>query len=503
MSVEVTALLVVHNEPTNASQARAAIEAQTLKPTRLLVLENDSEKLGTVIAKALEGSYSAKNHWLWFVHDDSEPKPNALEELIRVAENSESIAQIGPMQLSVNNPREISQLGLTLSRFGEIVNPNKGQLDQSQHDKVQDVLAIGTSGMLVRTDVLSEVGGLNDRVATLAADIDLSIRIRRHGYRVVVAPRAKVVHAGLTMAGKRKKKWTGGSIRTGLRKASIQLHLTHDPLPSALLYWLLLPLLTFYRMFWRLAQKRPGYLWSELRAGFWGFVTIPKRLATRTGRGRLSLKVLKPLRASWNEEVKHRRQAMDADESANSLAAFERGEHENQATSRPKTFTAGGGWLIFAGLLILSWRQFPLSEALAGGSALPLSGDWFDIFARAGASWQPIGQGFIAPSNPFNWVLLALSSLTFWAPNLSLVALIWLARSLAFTSAWTALSLLTSKNWQKNIGALLYALLPAFTASISLGEYPALVTAIVAPWLVFAVARAAGLGRSGSARSDS
>ncbi|MEN9608130.1 MAG: hypothetical protein RLZZ06_61 [Actinomycetota bacterium] len=503
MPTEVTALLVVHNERANASRARAAIESQTLKPTRILGVENDTQKLGSVISDALKDLESSKDHWLWFVHDDSEPKANALEELLKATENSDTIAQIGPMQLSTVRPREISQLGLTLSRFGEIINPVKGQLDQSQHDRVTDVFAIGTSAMLVRTDAYKEVGGLNDGVATLAADIDLSMRLRRHGYRVVTAPRAKVAHASLTLNGQRGKKWLGGSVRTALRKATIQLRLTHDPLPLALLYWLVLPLVTIYRMFWRLAQKRPGYLWSELRAGFWGFLTLPKRLASRSGAGKLPTKTLKPLRASWEEVAKHNRQAIESEEAAHSLAAFERGDHELVAESRPKSFNQSGAWVLVLGLLALSWSQFPLSEALSGGSALPLSNDWFNVFARAGASWQPIGQGFVAPSDPFNWVLLVLASLTFWAPNLSLVFLVWLGRALAFASAWRALSLLTPKAWQRNLGALVYALLPAFTASLAAAEYPAIVATVLSPWLVFAIARAAGLGRSGSARSDS
>jgi GT2 family glycosyltransferase len=499
---EVTALLVVHNGQTDASRAQAAIENQTLKPTRILVVENDSQRLGAVVKNALSELDKSAKHWLWLVHDDSEPKPTALAELIQASENSDTIAQVGPMQLSAKRPREISQLGLTLSRFAEIINPIKGQLDQGQHDRVTDVFAIGTSGMLVRTDAYEQVGGLNDRTATLAADIDLSMRFRRHGYRVVVAPRAKVLHESLTLAGKRGKAWLGGSIRTALRKASIQLRLTHDPLALAWLYWLLLPLVTFYRMFWRLAQKRPGYLWAELRAGVWGFVTFPKRLASRANSGKLPTKTLKPLRATWAEVSKHNRQALESEESAQSLASFERGDHEIVAAERPKNFVRSLAWLFVLALLALSLTQFPVSESVSGGAATPLTENWFTIFARAGASWQPIGQGFVAPSNPFNWVLLALGTVTFWSPNLALVVLIWSARALAFSSAWRALSLLTAKAWQRNLGALLYALLPAFTASIAAGEYPAIVATVLSPWLVFAVARAAGLGRSGSARSD-
>jgi GT2 family glycosyltransferase len=517
VSAQVTALLVINNEPASALRALAAIQAQTLQPTRLVIIDSSEvqaplpvasqsispkAKLGQIIQAGLDGLPNEPNHWLWLVHDDSTPAPTALAELVSATENSENIAQVGALQLSTTRSREITQLGLTLSNFGEIINPVRGQRDQSQHDQVKDVLAVGTSSMLVRTDAYLLVGGLDDRSATLAADIDLSMRLRRHGFRVVVAPRAKVEHQGLTLSGKRGRKWIGGDTKTGIRKATIQLRLVHDPLPLAILFWLALPALTLYRMFWRLAQKRPSFLWAELRAGLWGFLTIFRRLASRSNSGKVPTSSLSSLRATRAEVSQHKREAVEAEESAQSLLAFERGDHEQEAAEQSKNFTKSSGWSFMVILLALSWQQLPFQAAVTGGSAIPLSHDWFAIFARAGASWQPIGQGFVAPSDPFNWVLLSLSSLTFWSPNLSLVILLWLARALAFASAWRMLSLLTSKAWQKNLGAFIYAVLPAYSLAIGAGDFATIVAVILTPWLVFAVARAAGLGRSGSARSN-
>lgn len=518
MSKQVTALLVVHNELASALQALKAIQNQTVQPTRIVVVDSSKikldlplasktvspkAKLGEIISVGLADLEPASDHWFWLVHDDSEPKTNALAELLAATENSEAIVQLGPLQLSADRTRQISQFGITLSRFGEIINPLKGQLDQGQHDSVIDLFAIGTSGMLVRTDAYAEVGGLNDSTVALASDLDLSIRFRRHGYRVVGVPRAKVVHKFLTLSGKRGRGWLKGSQKTALRRATIQTRLIHDPLALALLYWLALPVMTIYRMFWRLAQKRPGYLGAELRAGIWGFVTIVHSLLQRKNLGGTSIRHLNGLRASWSDVSKHNRQAAEADESAHSLAVFERGEHEIAVSEKAKNFAQSGGFLVGLLLLVLSWNQFPIGSAVHGASAVELSNNWLTIFARAGASWQPIGQGFSAPSDPFNWVLLALSSLTFWAPNLALAILLWSARSLAFISSWKAFSLLTSKAWQRNLAAIVYSLLPALTSSINSGEYAAVIVAVVSPWLVYSIARAAGLGRSGSARSDS
>lgn len=517
MAKQVTAILVVHDESVLAQRALASIQSQSVSPDRLLVIDTSkikadfpvptlalspNAKLGEIVAAAVSDLEKTSDHWYWLVHDDSEPQPDALAELLAAVATSEKVAQVGSMQLSAKNPREISQLGLTLSPFGELISPISGQLDQSQHDQVSDSFAVSTSTMLVRSDVYELVGGFDNRAPAMAADIDLSMRIRRHGFRVVVAPRAKVIHAALSLSGKRSNGWLQGSPKTAMRKATMNLHLVHDPLPLALLYWLVLPLVTTYRVFWRLAQKRPGHIWSELRAGFWGTFTLPKRLASRSQTGSSSIRVLQPLRASWSVVSAHKRADLEAEESANSLAAFERGDHEALAEERAKNFSQSAGWLFVFLLLITTWRLFPMSVALQGASTLPVSQNWFELFARAGASWQPIGQGFFGPSDPFNWVLLTLGSLTFWSPNLSLVLLLWVGPALAFITAWKALSLLSAKAWQRNLGALTYALLPALGAAINSGEYQAVIATITMPWLVYSIARSAGIGRRGTARSD-
>ena len=488
MAKQVTAILVVHDESALAQRAREAIQTQSVSPDRLVVVDTSKAKLGNAISAAIADLPATEDHWLWLVHDDSAPKPNALAELLSAVDTSETIAQVGSMQLSMEHQRQISQLGLTLSPFGDLINPINGQRDQSQHDKVTDSFAVSTSGTLIRSDVYDTVGGFDDRAPAMSVDFDLSMRIRRHGFRVVTAPRAKVLREAQN--------------HRDSRRAAINLHLVHDPLALALLYWLALPLLTLYRVFWRLAQKRPGYIWSELRAGFWGIFTLPKRLASRAKTGPLALRTLKPLRASWSTVSAHKRADLEAEESANSLAAFERGDHEAPEAARAKNFNQAYGWLWVAALMAISWKLFPVSTAIVGGSALPITSDWFELFARAGASWQPIGQGFFGPSDPFNWVLLTLGSVTFWSPNLALVTLVWLARSLAFITAWKALSLLSVKAWQRNLGAAIYALLPAFGEALNSAEYPAIVATIATPWLVYSIAKAGGIGRRGSARSD-
>ena len=350
--------------------------------------------------------------------------------------------------------------------------------------------------MLIRSTALVQVGTFDDKAPVLARDIDFSIRTRMSGYRILVEPKAQVAWDGMSAV-------LGKRLQLELRKAAIHLRLVYSPIWTALLFWLALIPLGIARAIFRVGQKHPNLIGAELLAAAWGFFTLKSRFASRSlipKNPKVSFSGLKNLRATWSQVRLQSRSRLDAVEAEQNLAAFSRGEQENVTG---KSFTGSLGWLFAALLLVVSWQLFPSGLAVSGGGAIPLSEDLSQLFARAGASWQPIANGYAAPSDPFNWVLLLLGTLTFWAPQFSIGLLLFLARSLAFAGAWRALGLFTKKSWIKNILALAYALWPAFGAALAGARVADVVAAVTLPWLVLAVARAAGIGRVGGSRSNS
>ena len=452
---------------------------------------------GSSVAEALEKLVVKPdpNHWVWLLSSEAEALPGALEAMLSLANRSSEVTGIiGPKLVSKSNHRDITQLGLTLTPLGEPFSPVSNEFDQGQRDSMGDVLAVGQVGMLIRSNLIEELGGFDENAPLLAADIDFSLRARLAGYRVVVEPAAKVAFDGQTLS-------LGKKSKLQLRRATIHLRMVYSPIWLVLLYWLALPANGFFRAIGRIAQKRPDRIWAELASAFWGFFTLPRRLASRnlvSSSDRKKFSALRSLRASWSEVRIKARAHADQAESEQNLAAFDRQELGEPA----KSFTASLGWLVGFLLLIVSWRTFPVSVSITGENVLPLSEQLGQLFARAGASWQPIGNGFFAPSDPFNWVLLLLGSITFWSPQLSIGLLLFLAHALAFAGAWRVLGLVTKKPWIKTLAGLGYALWPSLTLAISKAEVPAVVSAVVLPWLVLAIARAAGLGRGTNSRSN-
>lgn len=521
MKPSVVAVVISHDEKDFLSATLTALKTQIHAVEKIILIDTSSNEDCFEVARAAgvtelhrlapntslpqsiaEGFKLAGDvDWVWLLHDDSAPQPDALAKMMAAIELSPSVAIAGPKLVDWNNERVVNQLGLTLTPMGNLFSIVSGDLDQSQHDDLDDVMAVSTAAALIRTDVFKQLAGFDYSAPAFAADFDFSIRARLAGHRVIVVPSAKVSHAALSFAGKRERKWLGTNPKTALRRGAIHLRLAYAPMAAALAFWLLLPLIGLGRAIGKLAAKRPDRIWGELSAAAWGFFTLGKRLSSRRGIARTStipFRRLRSLRATWQQVRSSNLAALEREQTESTLAAFERGEFEVEENSKALGFVASGGLWITAALAALSFTFWPTAEAVTGGGLLPLSANWIDLFTRAGASFQPIGLGYYGPSDPFVWVLTVIGALTFWSPSLSIAILIFLAKPIAFAGAWRVTALFTQNSYIRGISALVYAIWPAITLAQHEGRLGALIAQLTLPWLVLAVARAASIGRASS-----
>jgi hypothetical protein len=247
-----------------------------------------------------------------------------------------------------------------------------------------------------------------------------------------------------------------------------------------------------------LLVKRPDRIFFTIRANLWAFFTVRARLRDRH---RASLKSVRPLFATSAQAKSRSRLAFELEEQKTNLANFQEAPTARTNTAQ-RSFVASGGLWVMLGLLLASFQYLPLERAVKGGFSLPLSDSWLQLFANTGASYQYVGLGLAAPSDPFTWVLLFIGSLTFFAPNVAMSAVLFVAMPLAYFGAWRLLSIITLRNTLKIPLALIYAFWPALTIAQSEGNFPAVIFAITLPWLLFALARAGRFGIASSVRSN-
>ena len=522
------AVVVSHDQPLYLQKNLEALEKQSFRIERTLVVDtststqtnsildafvNQSSKHAVLaiqekatfaelsalaVKQVLDGLDNLNEIAIWLIHDDSLPEVHALAELVRALELSPLVAIASPKQLGFDNPKMIVQQGLTVTKSLKPFSLVNDELDQKQHDWMSDVLAVTSNAVLIRANVWAELGGFSLVAPELAADIDLGIRAHQLGLRVVVVPTSRVRHAELSLHGQRDKKWLGGSVKFAMAKATNHLRLAHFPLFASFLYWLALPALSIVQVAALLLMKRPDRILFTLKANLWAFFTVRARIRDRH---RASLKALRPLFASSTQIKTRTRLAFELEEQKSNLANFQEAS-TTRSNLLQRSFLASGGLWVMLGLLALSFKYFPLGQSATGGFALPLSDTWLQLFANTGASYQFVGLGIAAPSDPFNWALLLIGSLTFFAPNLALSGVLFLAMPLAYFGAWRLLSTITLRNSVKIPLSLIYVFWPALTLSQATGNYPAVIFTVTLPWLLFALARAGRLGIASSIRSS-
>jgi GT2 family glycosyltransferase len=382
--------------------------------------------------------------WLWILHDDSAPEPNALSQLARAAELSESVAVVGPKLLRWELPVEIQQLGLTITPSGKPFLLVESEFDQGQFDVRSDTLAVSTAGMLVGFEVWQKLGGLDDRSPVLAQDIEFSLKARAAGYRVVVEPSAKVLHAGLSMQGKRSRKWLGGGYRSAIAKAHLHLATLLSPALLIPFIYLLLPLAVIAQLPLNIVSKRLGKSVGQGSAWLWGWFTWPSRLAARKRlRSFGSLAAVGGLVAT-RKQIKQKQSK-----------ELEFPPEETKAGH--KGFFASGAFYLSLLIPVLSIGAFPLAALQTDASLIGRSFE--SIWANTGVVGVQYLTGVAYPSDPFNW-FFALLALLPVSPSLALNWFVFLSGSLAFIAAWLLLGQLTKKTWLRNLAALGFALSP-------------------------------------------
>lgn len=328
----VTTLLVSHDGERWLPQVLAGIAASTRPVDRLLVVDTGSEDRSADIARSAghtllelsaatpfgEAIRAGLSHlapqgddhdeWIWILHDDSNPAPDALAKLLQTATSDPGIAAVGPKLREWPSLRRLLELGVTISGTGRReTGLERGEYDQGQHDRKRDVLAVNTAGMLVRRSVLEHIG-FDPRLPVFGNDVDFGWRAARAGHRIVVEPEAVVFHVEAAHRGVRRTPLTGSRYHRVEREAALYTLLVNSS--SRGLPWRLTRLFlgSLLRMLGFLLVRSPGEAWDEFGALVATYLRPSRVMRGRRDRRRTSTvghADVKHLLAGWWVPYRH------------------------------------------------------------------------------------------------------------------------------------------------------------------------------------------------------
>ncbi|WP_405908251.1 glycosyltransferase [Streptomyces sp. NBC_00828] len=471
--------------------------------------------------------------WLWLLHDDCAPEPDALAQLLRVVENEaelgKEVAVIGPKLRGWYDRRALLEVGVTIANSGRRwTGLDRREQDQGQHDHVHPVLSVSTAGMLIRRDVFEELGGFDRRLPLMRDDVDLCWRAQSAGHHVLVAPEAVVRHAEASSRERRTVDCVGRTAASPHKvdKAGAVYTLLVNA-RTAQLPWILFRLVlgTLLRTVAYLVGKVPGQAVDEIR-GLLGTLLRPERILAgrrRRGRPQVDKDELRPLfpppgatvRATIEQAAGSLVSRSDAEATAGAGrhgGAVESGPGGDDADfleveqfGRVKRVARKPGPVLFVVLLFVSLiacRSLFDSGALAGGALLPAPGDSSELWSRYLDGWHAVGTGGTQTAPPYLAIVAMLSSLLLGSTGLAVTVLLVASVPLAGFTAYFASRPLVESRLLRAWASVVYAFLPAATGALAGGRIGTSVLAILLPLLARAGIAASGLTDSSGTRGS-
>ena len=451
-------------------------------------------QFGRAVMAALRDPRAAGTEWVWLLHDDAAPEPDALERLLAEASSRPGAHILGPKLVSWANPDRLQEVGWLVDRTGRAVSPiEDDEIDQGQHDQVREMFFVNTAGMLVRRSTLLEVGGFDERMPAFGDDLDLCWRTHLQGGRVLVVPSARVRH--FAAATSRARKGRAVSHQRYLRErhtmAALLKAVSLRRLP---LTFLLAVIGGALRALALALTGRPGDALQILWAWGWNVKELPVTLVHRRRmqhRRRADDAQLASLRAPGGQPLRVMLRGMLE------LVYGEVGEHVAQApnaadeqdmpapgaqigriiASHPLAFTLAG----FALLMAVSLRSLLAAPAIAGGALGMFPNAGQDLLREFGAAFHQNGLGTTSSASPSLAVLGGLATLTFNKALLAQKLLLWLALPLAAATCTRALRVVVPSLPARAVAGLLYAGSPLAIGALAQGRLGELAFLVLAP----------------------
>ncbi len=550
----VTALLVSHGGARWLPAVLEGLAAQTHPPDHCVAVDTGSKDESADLVRAAFGAdalataprgtgfgaavdlalaKAPDSDWVWLLHDDANPAPTALAELLAAASADRRADILGPKLREWPSLRRLLEVGITISGTGRReTGLERGEYDQGQHDEVRQVLAVNTAGMLVRRSVLDELGGFDRQLPVFGNDLDFGWRAALAGHRTIVVPRAVVFHAEAAHRGTRRTPLTGRHTHYQERRAALYTLLANGRGRSLPFRTVRLAFGTLLRAIGFLLVRAVGPALDELAA--LGSIYARPGQIRQARRARAPLRTadpdtVRPLLPPWWLPYRHGLdfasdlvsaavyQAQDVAERrrAASLAAappvtagrrghssgrspgHSSGEEEDELAedsgivARFLTNPVAVALTVFVALALVGART--AFGDVGGGALSPAPAGAMDWWTLYGEHWHPLGTGTDVAAPAYLVPLALLATLLAGSAPTALSAVLVLAVPVALWGAWRFLRVagrLVSADgvsrWILAAGAGGYALVPVTSGAWGGGRLGTVVAATVLPWLAHA-----------------
>ena len=140
------------------------------------------------------GIVNSRGEYIVLLNNDTVVERNWLKEMVYVADNDPEVGIVGSKLLFKHDPHIIQNAGSYLTEYGDGGDIGFYQNDVGQYDSTREVMAACGASMLVKRELLDQIGVLDEDFSSYYEDTDLCYRARLLGKKIVFAHKSIVYH---------------------------------------------------------------------------------------------------------------------------------------------------------------------------------------------------------------------------------------------------------------------------------------------------------------------
>lgn len=412
-----------------------------------------------------------------FLHDDVALAPDAVSRLVEELYRSNA-GVVGPKLVHWDNASMIQSVGSAVDRFGvELPYADDGELDQEQHDAVQDVFVLASSCLMVRADLFRTLGGFTVGIHSSGVDLDFCWRAHATGARVVIVPSAVARHR--EAMGERSESDDNDTVDFDSESTRVRTVAALSSRGQLLPVVVQMVLFTVARAVLLVVTGRARRAGAELRA----VATLPLAVGqVNDRRERVS-----ETRTVDGDEIR----ALQILGSAHTSAYFRRrarrtGLAQALAKDDVREPTPRGAyvmWCALAALMVVGSRSLLLNGSVSVGQFVPFPGSVRETFQSYASGWWGAGFGQVSALPTGTALVGAAITAMFGQSGLAHTLTIVGLPVVGWLGAWRFASVVGTRGG-RIAAATAYAAVPLPYASIASGRWGALLLYALMPWIV-------------------
>jgi glycosyltransferase involved in cell wall biosynthesis len=211
----VSAIIVAYNSQQWLNDCLSSLLAQSVPPQEIILVDNGSDqnpaqwlsahypsvqllRLETArgLAYALNrGIELAGGGYFLLLNPDITLQPDALEQLLRIAQAHPDCAAVGPMLRFSWARAFLNGLGNQVNAFSWGTDNGLGHLDLDQFDTWSELPSACFAAVLISRSAWDTIGTLDEGFSMYYEDLEWCYRARLLGQKILAAPQAVVYHA--------------------------------------------------------------------------------------------------------------------------------------------------------------------------------------------------------------------------------------------------------------------------------------------------------------------